>query len=278
MMRANRSVLLFVVTLAAGLMASAEATARTERLRWSHADPSGVDAFRVYVGTLSGSYETVIDASVPGRDTDGSFVFDIEVDDAAMVYVAVSAMSDGIESELSNERSSAPDGGGADPPDGGGGDPPAGAEAAVVGFALWDAESDSVVDADFESGDSIDLASHGCTVIEVLVNDYLALPAEPGSVLFVFDGNTPESCDESDVTHENDPPYEWGPQLSGTDFDCAEELTLPGSHVLTVTPYDGNGCTGAAGTSATLNFEVIAAPVVVPPEPVGQPGRPTLMP
>ena len=53
---------------------------------------------------------------------------------------------------------------------------------------------------------------------------------------------------------------------------------------MTVTPFDGDDCTGGVGNTVTLEFEVVASPTTPPPpepepepEALGKPGRPTLI-
>ncbi len=53
-----------------------------------------------------------------------------------------------------------------------------------------------------------------------------------------------------------------------------------GSHTLSVTPWDGDDCSGAAGTPVTLTFEVVEGPLgsaPPPPERLGVPGKPTIV-
>jgi len=97
------SQLALVVVLVAGFTATAEA--RTEALRWEHAAPDLAAGFKIHVGPSSRSYSDVLDVGRPFQASDGTFSYDLEVDDAASVYVAVSAYaSDGSSSPLSNEQ------------------------------------------------------------------------------------------------------------------------------------------------------------------------------
>jgi hypothetical protein len=95
------SVLVFAMTLAVGL----EASARTERLRWTHPEPAGVDGYRVYYGTdPSASTWKMIDVGSLAPDSSGVFVYDLVVDDATTIYVAVTAYAGGLESDFSNRQ------------------------------------------------------------------------------------------------------------------------------------------------------------------------------
>ena len=42
--------------LAAAILVASAASARTERLRWTHAGPPSADSFKLYWGPTSGSY------------------------------------------------------------------------------------------------------------------------------------------------------------------------------------------------------------------------------
>ena len=158
------------------------------------------------------------------------------------------------ESFYSNEKCRGPAGDCAPslppPPD------PSGSQAAVAGFALWDAESDTSIDSSFESGEQISLADHGCVAIEIVGNSYLAEFGSPGSVMYSFDGQEPSGCHDPGRSHENQPPFVWEVETGPGSFECAASLTQPGSHSLTVTPFDGDNCSGLQGTSVTLDFEV----------------------
>ena len=81
----------------------AQGGTRTETLRWSHPDPSGVEGFRVYYGASSGNYSEAFDVGLPPTDGSGNFVYDLQVPQDQAVYVAVTAYAD-LESEFSNER------------------------------------------------------------------------------------------------------------------------------------------------------------------------------
>ena len=133
---------------------------------------------------------------------------------------------------------------------------PSSPQAAIVGFALWDAQADGLIDANFTSGEVISLAAHGCTAIEVLGNAYLAT-SNSGSVTFSFDGQDLGGCSGvPGLAFENTAPYTWEEDSGAGSFECAASLTQPGSHSLTVTPFDGDNCSGLQGTSVTLDFEV----------------------
>jgi len=105
------SQLALVVVLVAGFTATAEA--RIEALRWEHAAPDLAAGFKIHMGPSSRSYSDVLDVGRPSQASDGTFSYDLEVDDGASVYVAVSAYAtDGSSSPLSNEQfRAAPDSG-----------------------------------------------------------------------------------------------------------------------------------------------------------------------
>ena len=107
MPRAKRTTLL-VVFFSLALVLSLESSARTETLRWTHPDAAGVDGYRVHYGTETGVYTSHIEVGAPAPDPDGVFVYDLEVDDAATVYVAVTAYAGDLESIPSNERTRSP--------------------------------------------------------------------------------------------------------------------------------------------------------------------------
>jgi hypothetical protein len=265
------------------LGAPSMAQARTELLRWTHPDAGPIASFRVYFGTASRSYGAPVDAGKPAADSAGvrsySLLVPASVENESL-YIAVTAVGeDGQESLYSNEqvRTAADETPPPSPP------PPPGdeANAAVAGFALWDASSDTLLDADFQSGEQISLAVQGsCLAIEILGNAYLQQTGSPGSLMFSFDGEVPSACSNAPITHENDPPYAWEEEEGPGQFACALTLTEIGVHTLTVTPYDGDGCTGAEGSPSALTFEVVdgAPPPEPEPEPLGQPGQPTLVP
>jgi hypothetical protein len=104
MSRAKRTavfMLLFSMALVVGL----EASARTERLRWTHSEPARVDGYRVYYGTdPSVSTWQMIDVGSLTPDSGGVFVYDLVVNDATTIYVAVTAYAGGLESDLSNRQ------------------------------------------------------------------------------------------------------------------------------------------------------------------------------
>jgi hypothetical protein len=265
------------------LLVGLEASARTETLRWSHPDAASVDGYRVYYGSASRAYSWHVDVGTPSTDSEGAFVYDLEVDDTATVYVAVKAYAGSLESPYSNERVRIPseDPGPGDPGDGGGSDggsTPPQANAAIDHFVLWNAETDTVIDSNFTSGEQISLVEHGCTAIEVIGNSYLSPAGSAGSLQFDLDGQTPSTCSDAGFTHENEPPYAWELEYGPGQFECSASLTEVGSHTLTVTPYDGDDCSGAAGTPVTLSFDVIGSGGTPPAsETLGTPGRPTLI-
>jgi len=263
------------------------AQTRNEVLRWEDTTnaSSNVTGYRVYLGLLSGNYIQSVDAGLPTK-VNGVYEFGVDVDATADVYFAVSAYNDANESTLSNEICRGPSGAcGAttsEPPP----EPtpsPSSPQAAVVGFVLWDAQADTVIDSQFTSGKQIQLDSQGCTAIEVVGNAYLSQSGSPGSVMFNFDGQNTTGCTDPGMSHENSAPYTWEHDNGAGQFECAVSLTLPGTHTLAVTPFDGDDCTGLAGSTVTLTFDVIAAGTQPPPptsgtsEPLGAPGQPVLI-
>jgi len=267
----------FALALAATLLLAVGAAAqtRTETLRWTHPTPSEVEGFRVHYGTSSRVYTQQIDVRLPPTDA-GAFVYDLVVPEADDIYVAVSAYdADGLSSVLSNEKmrpGSGSSGGGSD---GGGSDPGDGTpQAAVTGFALWNAQNGSLIDGDFGTNEQIDRGAFPCTAIEILGNDYLDRSRSPGSVQKALDGAV-QSCTDAPTTHENDSPYAWPTDQGPGEFACASYGV--GSHVLTVVPFDGDDCTGLAGEPVTLEFEVVDSTLPDPDAPLGQPGRPQLV-
>lgn len=273
MKRAMRTVLLGA--LAVGLMAAGEADARTERLRWTHPDPSSVDRYTIHVGSASGQYDVTQDVVAPPTDVDNNFYADVTVADDATVFVAVSAWGSGLESPLSNEgrRDAPPPPGG-----GGGGGGSTGPEAQIVQFALWNADTEELIDGDFQLDEAVFLADTPCTAIVVIGNAYLESGSGPGSVRFTIDGGVP-ACTEPGVSHDDASPYVLGAEAGPFDIACADVLTVPGTHTLAAAPFDGDGCTGDMGATRLIRFDVVEEPVVPPPpQPLGQPGRPTLVP
>jgi hypothetical protein len=183
---------------------------------------------------------------VPAKDSTGAYYYDIVVPDTATIYVTVTAWYSGLESVKSNEISRAGTSGTTTPP------PPTTASAAIVGFTLWNALSDTVVDSDFRSGEAIADTVRGCAAIQIKGNAYLNASG-PGSVKRVFDG-VDNGCSGQGV--ENAYPYAWEDGATVGQFACAASLSAIGSHTLTVTPYDGDNCSGLAGASATVTFTV----------------------
>lgn len=261
----------FAAALVFALAFGAEAFARTETLRWTHTDPSTVAGFRVHWRAGSGA-TTSEDAGIPSRDSAGIYSYSIVVDDAADVYVYLTAYnSKGLTSNPSNEICRGPGvpcgggGGGTTPPPpppGGGGTDPA--QAAITGFRLWNASTDTVLDSSFVSGDTIPILEFSCVAIEIVGNSYLQTA---GSVKKQFDGSGGD-CTAVGSTHENNPPFAWEADEGPGKFACAASLRVAGPHTLTVTPYDGDDCTGAAGAPVTVQFQTLS---------LGAPGRPFLV-
>ena len=258
----------FALCLAAVLLAASAASARTERFRWSQPTSSPViSAFWLYWGTSSGSYPTHLAVGIPVKDSTGAYYYDLVVPDADTIFVTVSAWSGTLESVKSNEisRAGITSGSTTTSP------PPSGtttASAAVVGFALWNASTSTVVDASFQNGDSIPDSVRSCAGIEIKTNAYLNASG-PGSIKKVFDG-VDNGCSGSAV--ENTYPYAWEDDGGAVGlFKCAPSLSAIGNHTLTVTPYDGDNCTGLAGTPMTLSFTVSGS-TAPPTSTVGTPG------
>jgi hypothetical protein len=257
------------------LGAPAVAQARTEVLRWTHPDAGSVASFEIYFGTASRVYRTPVDTGKPAPDATGVYsatlAIPADVEDEPL-YIALRAIGeDGQKSAFSNERIRTPEGYEPPPP------PQNAASSAITGFVLWDAASETILDADFQSGEPISLETQGsCLAIEVVGNAYLERSNSPGSVKFAFDGQSPTACSNAPISHESEPPYAWEAESGQGQYDCAATLTELGPHTLTVTPYDGDSCTGTEGTPVTLSFEVLGA-TTPPVEPLGQPGVPVLV-
>jgi hypothetical protein len=113
-----------------------------------------------------------------------------------------------------------------------------------------------------------------CASIEIKTNAYLNASG-PGSIKKVFDG-VDNGCSGSAV--ENTYPYAWEDDGGAVgQFNCAPSLSAIGNHTLTVTPYDGDNCTGLAGTPMTLSFTVSGS-TAPPTSTVGTPGQPYVVP
>jgi hypothetical protein len=256
----------------------AAAQTRVETVRWYHTEPSEVVGYRVHHGSSSRGYTSSVDVGIPAKDSQGAYVHDLTVSAAATVYIAVTAYSASEESPYSNEKVRTATSTPPPPPP----PPPSGPQGSIQRFALWNAASDTVLDSDFRSGEQILLATHGdCVAIEVVTNAYLSTNGSPGSVMFDFDGETPGTCADPGIDFENEPPYAWEVDEGPGSFACAPTLAQAGTHSLTVTPFDGEGCTGTRGTPATLDFQVVPAGTPPPPPPsepeLSAPGRPFLV-
>jgi hypothetical protein len=281
MTRSHSAVISFLAAAALVLSAaSASAQLRVETLRWTHPNPSEVAGFRVHYGLTSGVYLASVNVGVPAKDSSGAYVYPLSLTLLDTVYVSVTAYdADGVSSPFSNEKVRAgTDGGGGEDGGGGGGGGggDSGAQGAVTGFALWNATTDSVVDSDFRSGEMIDLAIRPCTSIQILVNSYLDQRQAPGSVKKTFDGQT-LSCNAAPTSHENSAPFAWETDRGPGQYDCAPSLTTLGHHTLTVTPYDGDDCSGLAGAPVTLDFEVVDSSSGDGSSLLGAPGRPYIV-
>lgn len=254
------------ISVALVLLTWSSAGARTIALEWSHATPPPADGFEASWGTSSGSYTQSQDLGNP-TPSGGIYTATIDVPDGD-VYVVLNAYGAGGTSPDSNEKLYAAAGQPPPPPP-----PPGGAQAAVVGFALVDANDSSVIDSDLRNGDTIQLAGNDCLTIRIIGNNYLEQTTSPGSVMLSFDGQTPNACDAGGITHENEPPL----NFLGT--GCTAQLTQVGTHTLEVTPFDGDDCTGASGTASSVTFGVSApgGGGNPPPEELGAPGQPFLV-
>ncbi len=261
------------------ILFSVEASARTETLRWTQVEPPAVAGFRVYWRAGSNASPATEDVGLPPRDGQGVYSYSINVDDAADVYVTMTAYdANGVSSFQSNEIcrgpgvpcGSVPPPPVPPPPVPPPPVPPPGgaAQSAITGFKLWNASNDSVIDSSFQSGEVIQTSQYPCVAIEILGNAYLNNSANPGSVKKQLD-STGGSCTTAGVTHENSAPFAWEADEGPGKFACAPSLQTAGAHTLTVTPYDGSDCSGAAGPTLTLQFQSLS--------PLGAPGQPMLV-
>lgn len=273
----SRITLALALLLVAAPGSDAFAQSRSEVIRWQGNDVSDTDGYVVHYGSASRTYSDSVDVGIPAV-VDGAFEYSITVAAEADVYIAVSAYNEHGASVFSNENCKGPGGvcGGdppADPPP-----PPPAVESQIVGFKLWDAATDTVIDPSFVSGDQIDALAYPCVAIEIMGNAYLAAGG-PGSVHKSFDGQNVNSCGDPGVTHENSEPYAWETDTGPDRFECAASLTVAGTHSLTVTPFDGDNCSGAEGSPVTIQFDVIHESTTEPPpdEGLGQPGKPFLV-
>jgi hypothetical protein len=261
-----------VTRLAAALLCvlayAAEASARSELLLWTHSEPSTVTSFSVNWRQSSGPI-TVQAAGLPTPNAQGQYSFTVNVPDGVDVFFTVTASNDGGDSFPSNEICRGPSPGVACSSGSGGGGTGGGTggEAGIYNFKLWDANTDTVIDADFIDGEVI---TNGCVAIEIVGNPYLA--GGSGSLLKQLDGGS-GSC-------ENNPQFGWEDDVGMNQFNCATSLTTNKSYTLAVTPYDGKNCTGTARTTVYRNFSVNLSQQPPPPPPAGQlgvPGKPYLV-
>src|SRR5262245_25489929 len=134
------------------LLLAGEASARSERLVWNHANPSTVSGFRVYWRTSSSSTQTEVHAGLPTA-SGTSYTYTVaNVPDAGDVYFSVRAYNTGGDSPASNEIcrgpgvpcGTTPPPPPPPPPGGGGG----GGTGGITGFKLWNATTDQVIDSD----------------------------------------------------------------------------------------------------------------------------------
>lgn len=253
------------------LLASAPAFARTETIQWTHSRAAEVDRFRIYASQSSGVVGNLVYEGVPAPSA-GVYSQSVDFADDTSFFVVVTAISvEGEESAPSNERALTVSSGGSEPPPPpppGSGDP----NAAIQGFVLWDAATDSIIDSTFMSGDEIDAAVYPCTAIEIVGNAYLSQPGSPGSVMIDVDGQG-LGCSDPGITHENEPPFVIGLEEGSGQFGCSELLAedRAGAHTIWVTPFDGNDCSGAVGDPVRLDFTVVSAPAAPDPDPEPEP-------
>lgn len=262
----------------------AAAQTRVETVRWWDPDPTTVNGYKVYYGSSSGSYTTSVDVGIPATDSQGAYTYGLSVPESETVYIAITAYAGSQESPFSNEKvrvgTTSTGGGTGGGGTGGGGTGGSGPQAAIASFTLWNADTDTVIDSNFQTGDQISLDNGNCLAIEVVGNSYLAASNSPGSVMFAFDGNVPNACDTPGTTHENEPPYAWETDTGPGQFECAASLTQPGTHTLEATPFDGDDCTGAMGTPVTVQFDVLAPTAsggTTVPTTLGEPGKPYIV-
>ena len=94
-------------------LASGEALARTETVRWQHVHSSDVVGFRIYLRDPGGSYVVASFDGLPTPSPQGDYETTIDVADGATVVAAVTAYdAQGLESTHSNERTFDPPAGG----------------------------------------------------------------------------------------------------------------------------------------------------------------------
>ena len=261
----------FLFVLAIG----AEASARTETLRWRHAEPATVAGFRVHWRTAGSTSYRIESVGKPTPDAQGIYSYSVVVDDGVDVYLAMTAYNaDNLSSFSSNEICRGPGvpcsttgGGGTTTPPPTEPPPTSGPQAQIIGFRLWDARTDTIIDNNFTNGEIIPLMQYDCVAIEIVANSYLNSSPARGSVKKQLDGSA-NSCNQAGVTHENSPPYAWEQDEGPNRFACAVALRASGPHTLTATPFDGADCSGAQGTPVTLQFQTLS---------LGAPGRPTLV-
>lgn len=133
---------------------------------------------------------------------------------------------------------------------------PVSSMAGVLGADLWNASSDTNIDPNFQSGDSISASIKACAAITAKPNTYLDTTnaSAPGSVYFVFDDGSTK-C-------ENIIPYAYPGNTTDTTYECATNtsITSAGAHSVVITPYDSDGCTttpgNISGPPLTINYTV----------------------
>lgn len=276
MIRRSPIGLTLIIFLFSAVAASAQN--RIERFYWTHPSPSEVTGYKVHIGNVAQNYTSVINVGLPATEGGANrHVYDLSIPVGQDIYVAISAFNaSGDASPVSNERFRA--GSPTSPP------PPSaspGAASAISHFVLWDANTDTIIDNDFRSGEQIDLATAPCTSIQIVGNNYLQQSNSPGSVQKALNEEL-RACTDAPSTHENSAPYAWPTDRGPGRYDCAPSLTAVGTHTLVSVPFDGDNCSGLEGDAVSLQFSIIdssnsAPPPPPPAEELGAPGAPFLV-
>jgi hypothetical protein len=120
----------------------------------------------------------------------------------------------------------------------------------ITGITLINADNDATISA-FTDGATIDLGK----LPTKNINFRVATTGTIGSMRFGFDGNPAYAI-------ENTAPYSLAGDVNGK---FRGFTPTAGQHTLYVTPFISKGATGAAGVTVTVHFNVIAAPVIIPP-------------
>jgi hypothetical protein len=102
---ARRRLFILSLSIASLFVLAGAAQARTETISWSQPNMSNVTGWKIYFGSSSRNYSTIIDAGKPTPDGNGVYRFDIDVPGTDTVYVSMKSYNiDNVESVLSNER------------------------------------------------------------------------------------------------------------------------------------------------------------------------------